>query len=196
MKPVIQPSATPNKTPLTDAFISNIDAPDEAEEFEALAWWARDLEMRLAAKDKEIADLRETVSRNLRNDGFNDTPSAPTQDGICPQCGGTVADCQCPNNPLWSIIKECMKELEMTDKAPSMLRAEIQELKCDNARLKAKEVAETDRAVLLLVCAEKAEARAQAIADAAKIEADQLNSRVAELEQALALIDTARKARP
>jgi hypothetical protein len=49
----------------------------------------------------------------------------------------------------WNIIKGCMEELEMKDMGPSMIRGEIQEWKCSHERLKAKEVAATDRAVLL-----------------------------------------------
>lgn len=49
----------------------------------------------------------------------------------------------------WGILKGCMDELEMVDMGPSMIRGEIREWKCSHGRLKAKEVAATDRAVLL-----------------------------------------------
>lgn len=50
---------------------------------------------------------------------------------------------------LWKIVSECMTELGMVNQAPSLMRGEIQEWKCQVGYLKEKEVKATDRAVLL-----------------------------------------------
>lgn len=107
-----------------------------------------------------------------------------------------LAEAEARDEFNWNIIKGCMEELEMKDMGPSMIRGEIQEWKCSHERLKAKEVAATDRAVLLALERDTLRAereRLERVLAINKSDTDSIiasiRARVTELEQDKARLD-------